>query len=109
MVHSWYSRIPTESDSIIARLLVDRAIALIQHERLGEAAASADERSAQLALETMTSRAISEATGIIMTTRNMTNVDAFDVLKKIGRHAGRNVYDIALEVVRAGALEQPPD
>ncbi len=26
-----------------------------------------------------------------------------------GRHAGRNVYDIALEVLRAGALENPPD
>jgi hypothetical protein len=44
-----------------------------------------------------------------MTTRNITNVDAFDVLKQIGRHAGRNVYDVALEVVRAGALEHPPD
>jgi hypothetical protein len=109
MVHSWHAYTPAGSDSIIARLLVDRAIGLIQHERLAEAAASADERSAQLALETMTSRAIGEATGIIMTTRNMTNVDAFDVLKKIGRRAGRNVYDIALEVVRAGALEHPPD
>jgi hypothetical protein len=44
-----------------------------------------------------------------MATRSMTNVDAFDVLKKIGRHAGRNVYDIALEVLRAGCLENPPD
>ena len=109
MVHSWRALIPAESDSIIARLLVDRAIALIDHERLAETAGSADERAAQLALETMTSRAIGEATGIIMATRSMTNVDAFDVLKKIGRHAGRNVYDIALEVVRAGALEHPPD
>ncbi len=84
-------------------------IALIDHERLAETAGSADERAAQLALETMTSRAIGEATGIIMATRSMTNVDAFDALKKIGRHAGRNVYDIALEVLRAGALENPPD
>ena len=109
MIHSWRARIPAESDSIIARLLVDRAIALIDHERLADTAGSADERAAQLALETMTSRAIGEATGIIMATRSMTNVDAFDVLKKIGRHAGRNVYDIALEVLRAGALEHPPD
>ena len=109
MVHSWHARIPAESDSIIARLVVDRAIALIQHERLAEAAGSADERSAQLALETMTSRAIGEATGIIMATRSMTNVDAFDVLKRIGRRAERNVYDIALEVVRAGALENPAE
>jgi hypothetical protein len=44
-----------------------------------------------------------------MTTRSTSNVDALDVLMKTGRHTGRNVYDIAVEVVRAGALEHPTD
>jgi hypothetical protein len=109
MVHSWRDHLPAQSDSIIARLLVDRAIALVEHQRLAEDATSADERSAQLALETMTTRTIGEGTGIIMTTRRMTSEDALDVLKKIGRREGRNVYDIALEVVRAGALKSRPD
>jgi len=109
IAHIWHSHVPAQSDSIIARLLVDRAIALVEHQRLAEGATSADERSAQLALETMTARAIGEGTGIIMATRRMTSADALDALKKIGRREGRNVYEIALEVVRTGALRSRPD
>jgi hypothetical protein len=109
IAHIWHSHVPAQSDSIIARLLVDRAIALVEHQRLAEGATSADERSAQLALETMTARAIGEGTGIIMATRRMTSADALDALKKIGRSEGRNVYEIALEVVRTGALRSRPD
>jgi ANTAR domain len=109
LVHSWRLRIPVASDAIIARLLVDEALALVRHERLAGVAAEADRRAAQLALEAMTGKAIGEATGIIMATRNMTNLAAFDVLKSVSRHAGRNVYDIALEVARAGGLDHPTD
>jgi hypothetical protein len=37
VVHSWAARDPSQDDAIIARLLVDRALAIVQHERLAQA------------------------------------------------------------------------
>jgi hypothetical protein len=109
MIHSWNARIPTASEAIIARLLVDEALALVRHERLAEVAAQADRRSAQLAVETITARTIGEATGIVMATRHLTNSAAVDLLKVASRHSGRTLRDLAYEVVHAGGLTYGPN
>jgi GAF domain-containing protein len=44
VVHSWHERDPSEDDAIIARLLVDHALAVVQHERLAQSVARADDR-----------------------------------------------------------------
>lgn len=107
VVHSWLGRIPTSSDAIVARLLVDEAVALVRYERLAEIASQADDRSTRLALEAMTARAIGEATGIIMATRTLTDIDALDALKGEARHTARDIHAVALEVVHAGGLSGP--
>jgi hypothetical protein len=56
VVHSWAEREPTEDDAIIARLLVDLALAIVQRERFAQKAARADDRAAKLALELITGR-----------------------------------------------------
>ena len=66
VVHSWIDRDPTEDDAIIARLLVDLALAILQRERLAQSAARADSRAAKLAIDLITSRIEGEATGILM-------------------------------------------
>jgi hypothetical protein len=54
VVHSWAGRDPTEGDAIMARLLVDRGLGLVEHERLAHAAARAERRAAKLALDVIT-------------------------------------------------------
>jgi ANTAR domain len=104
VVHCWRLRTPTASDAIIARLLVDGAISLVRHERLAELAAVADDRSARLAIEAMSNWTIGQATGMVMVTQSVTSADAFDMLGRAARQAGREVYDVAVAVVRAGGL-----
>jgi hypothetical protein len=108
VIHSWKLRIPAASGALIARLLVDEALAVVRYERLAEAAAEAETRSAQLALEAMTGRAIGEATGIVMATRHLAKTAAADLLKAASRQSGRTLHEVALEVVHAGALVHGP-
>jgi hypothetical protein len=105
MVHRWQAREPTPSDAIVARLLVDNALAMIQHERLAEVAAQSQARAAFLAVEAMTSRAIGEATGIVMATRHLSSSVALDLLRATASQAGRTLHEVALEVVHAGRLD----
>jgi hypothetical protein len=109
VIHRWNARIPTASEAIIARLLVDEALALVRHERLAEVAAQADRRSAQLAVETITAGTVGEATGIVMATRHLTSSAAVDLLKVASRQSGRALRDVAYEVVHAGALAGGPE
>jgi ANTAR domain len=107
IVHSWRRRRPTSSDALVARLLVDGAISLVRQQRLAELAAAADERSAQLAIEAITSATIGQATGIVMATCHLTSADALDLLSRTARETGRDLYRVAVTVVSAGGLELP--
>jgi hypothetical protein len=74
----WASRAPAEGDAVIADLMVKHAIALVDRERLLAAVAQAEERAANLALETISGRLISMATGIVMRQRGLSPDDAED-------------------------------
>jgi len=56
VTHSWARGDPTEDDAIIARLLVDQALAVLRRERMARALARADDRAAKLAIELITGR-----------------------------------------------------
>jgi hypothetical protein len=55
VTHSWVKRDATQDDAIIARLLVDHALVILQRERMTQALARADDRAAKLAIELITS------------------------------------------------------
>jgi hypothetical protein len=105
VVHSWAERDPSEDDAIIARLLVDRALAIVQHERLAEAAACADSRAAKLAIDLITSRIEGEATGILMAKHRITRAKAASLLRQASQTRQRDPHEIAAGVVRAGDLD----
>jgi hypothetical protein len=104
-VHFWAERDPTEDDAIIARLLVDRAISLVEHERLAQAAARADSRAATLAHDLITSRIEGEATGILMAKHHITRVRAASLLRQASRERQRELHEVAVGVVRRGDLD----
>ena len=56
VIHSWAGRGPVAGNAVIARLLVDHALAILQRERMAQALARAEDRAAKLAIEVMTSR-----------------------------------------------------
>jgi hypothetical protein len=107
VVHSWAEREPTEDDPIIARLLVDRALAIVQYERLAQAAARADSRAAKLAIDLITSRIEGEATGILMAKHQVTQARAARLLRRASQTRQRQLHEIAADVVRAGDLDLP--
>jgi ANTAR domain len=105
VVHSWAERDPTEDDAIMARLLVDRALAVVQHERLAQAAARTDRRAAKLAIDLITSRIEGEATGILMAKHQITQAKAASLLRQASQTRQRDLHEIAVGVVRAGDLD----
>jgi ANTAR domain len=105
VVHSWAEGDPTEDDAIIARLLVDRALAIVQHERLAQEAARADSRAAKLAIDLITSRIEGEATGILMAQHQITQAEAASLLRQASQTRQREPHEIAAGVVRARDLD----
>jgi hypothetical protein len=105
VVHFWAERDPAEDDAIMARLLVDRALAIVQNERLVKAAASADSRAAKLAIDLVTTRIEGEATGILMVKHQVTRARAASLLRQASQERQRGLHEIAAGVVRTGELE----
>jgi hypothetical protein len=99
VIHSWRLAPPGDCEVSIARLLVDQALTLVRYERLAEAAAEADARSARSALEALTARAIGQATGLLMAGEDVSEAAATRVLQSLSRESGRSLGEIALEVV----------
>lgn len=109
VMHFWAESGPTEDDAIIARLLVDRALAIVQNERLAQAIARDDNRTAKLAIDLITSRIEGEATGILMAGRHVTRAEAASLLRQASRERQRKLHEIAAGVVCAGDLRPPPE
>jgi hypothetical protein len=104
VTHWWGNRAPAEGDAVIADLMVKHAIALVDRERLLAVVAQAEDRAANLALEAISGRAISLATGIVMHQRGLSQDDAEDVLRRAARTAGSSLPALAGTVVRGRSL-----
>jgi hypothetical protein len=102
VVHSWTERIPTNDDMIIARLLVDHGVSIVQHERLAQSAARAEDRSAKLAMDLIASRTEGEAVGILRVRQQVAREEAINLLRRMSRTSHRTLYEVAAEMVRAG-------
>lgn len=104
LMHQWISRTPTDSDALAADLMARHAIALVDRERLMTALGQSDDRAAQLALEAISGRTISLATGIVMHQGALSQDAAEEELRLAAEQAGSNLYAVATQVVLAGAL-----
>jgi hypothetical protein len=104
VTHWWAGRTPSESDAAIADLMVKHLIALVDHERLMAAVAQAEDRAASLALETISSRTINLATGIVMRQNGLAPEDAEHLLRQSAKMTARGLAEVAASVVRSGAL-----
>jgi hypothetical protein len=109
VVHSWIGRDPRPDDAIIACLLVDRALAIVQHERLAQSAARADDRAAKLAIDLITSRLEGEAIGILMAKHQATEEEAVGLLRQLSWTSQRQVHEAAADVVRTADLQRERD
>jgi hypothetical protein len=104
VTHWWTSRKPSESDAVIADLMVKHLVALVDHERLMAAVARAEDRAANLALEAISGRTISLATGIVMHQNGLAAGDAEDLLRQSARMNGGGLHQVAAVVVHSGSL-----
>jgi hypothetical protein len=100
----WTGRRPSENDAVIADLMVKHLVALVDHERLMAAVARAEDRAANLALEAISGRTISLATGIVMHQNGLAADEAEDLLRQSARMTGSGLHQIAAIVVRSGSL-----
>ena len=105
VTHWWTGRRPAESDAVIAELMVRHLVALVDHERVMAALARAEDRAASLALESISGRTISLATGIVMHQNGLAADDADDLLRRSAAMTGMDLHRVAAGVVRSGSLE----
>jgi hypothetical protein len=103
VTYSWTGRSPSESDAVIADLVVKHVVALVERQRLMAAVAQAEDRAANLALQAICGRAISLATGIVMHQNGLAADDAEDLLRQ-SAGAGRDLHQVSADVVRSGSL-----
>ena len=103
----WSGRTPSESDAVIADLMVKHMIALVDHERLMSAVARAENQGASLALEAISGRTINLAIGIVMHQNGLAPDDAEDLLRQSARTAEIDLAQMAASVVRSGTLGDP--
>jgi hypothetical protein len=104
---SFRFRLQDASRPFIAQLLVERAMANVERERLGEAVTSQRAVVEHLELALSTNREIGIAIGILMATHKITDAQAFDLLSRVSQRSNRKLRVIALEVARTGVLELP--
>jgi ANTAR domain len=103
----WTERIPTDSDAVVADLLVKHAIAVVDRERLMAALGQADDRAAQVALDAICGRTINLATGIVMHQRRLSQQAAEELLRRAAQASGGSLYTVAAQVLRAGSFDDP--
>jgi hypothetical protein len=104
VTHWWIGRKPSETDAVTADLIVKHLVALVDHERLMAAVARAEDRAANLALEAISSRTISLATGIVMHQNGLAAYDAEDLLRQAARMTSGGLHQVASAVVHSGSL-----
>jgi hypothetical protein len=109
VTHWWTGRAPSESDAVIADLMVKHLVALVDHERLMAVVAQAEDRAAALALEAISGRTINLATGIVMHQDRLAADAAEDLLRQSAGMTGRSLHQVAASVVRSGSLGLSPD
>jgi hypothetical protein len=108
VTHWWADRKPSESDAVIADLMLKHLVALVDHERLMAAVAKAEDRATNLALAAISGRTISLATGIVMHHSGLKADDAEDLLRHTAALTCRDLHQVAASVVQSGSPGASP-
>ncbi|MEO7259893.1 MAG: ANTAR domain-containing protein [Jatrophihabitantaceae bacterium] len=104
---SFHTSPPGPSHGVLAQLVVERAVAAIERERLVDVVAAQQVQVDNLRIALTSNRHISTAVGILMATHKLTTDNAFDLLRRVSQHSHRKLHDIALDVIDTGAIELP--
>lgn len=95
------------SHAFIAQLLVERAMATVERERLMELADRRQAVAENLEVALTSNREISVAVGILMANHKITGAEAFERLRRASQASNRKLRTIAVEVARTGVIELP--
>jgi hypothetical protein len=104
VAHWWAGRVPGEANAVLADLIVKHCIALVEQERLLAEVGRAEDRAASLALESISGRAISLATGVVMHQQGLSPDEAEQVLRRAAAVTGTTLCALAASVVRSREL-----
>ncbi|HEX8092787.1 ANTAR domain-containing protein [Jatrophihabitans sp.] len=104
---NFHTASPGPSHALLARLVVERAVAVIERERLIDIVTAQQAQADHLRIALTTNRQIGTAIGILMASRKLTSDRAFDVLREASQHGHRKLRDIASEVIDTGTIELP--
>ena len=103
----WESEAPSAQHTLLARLLVDRAVDLAVRERLGEERDLARAHAANCELALASNRTIGTALGILMERYKLTNQQSFELLRRVSQHQHRKLRDCADDLVETGEFLFP--
>ena len=92
----------------LAQLLVDRALATVERQRLAESVTRQQAVVENLEVALTSNREIGVAVGIVMSTLALSAASAFELLRHVSQHTNTKLHAIALEVTRRGRLDVPP-
>ena len=106
--YRWHQDSVDDADRVIARLLTERAVALIRQQRLSVALEQEFDKSRNLTEALATNRQIGQALGILMATYKLTSQQSFDLLRGVSQHSHRKLRDVADEVCQTGTLTTAP-
>ena len=96
------------SGALVAQLLVERAAAVVERERLIEAVAARTASVEGYERALGAERQIGVAVGILMVNHDLTEEQASDLLRRLSERSHRQLHEIALGVARVGGIELPP-
>jgi hypothetical protein len=106
--YRWHQEGMDDADRVIARLLTDRAVAMIRQQRLSQALAQEFDKSHNLTEALATNRQIGQAIGILMASYKLTSQQSFDLLRGVSQHTHRKLREVADEVNQTGTLLTGP-
>jgi hypothetical protein len=104
---NFHTSSPSPSHAVLAQLVVERAVAVIERERLADVVTAQRAQADHLRIALASNRQIGAAIGILMASRKLTSEHAFDLLRLVSQHRHRKLYDVALEVIETGTVELP--
>ncbi len=100
----WNDRPATDSDRIIAELLVRHVTGLVDRQRLMDRAGASEARAAGAAMEAIASRQVNLAIGIIMGRDRCSAARAEAALTDLAEERVAELYTVAAETVRSADL-----
>lgn len=99
---------PSAQQALLAQLLVDRAVALVDRERMGAELAAATARADGLETALSSSRVIGMALGVVMERYKLSSNQAFDLVRRMSQFSHLKLRDVADNIVATGEVVLPP-